>query len=238
MDEGPPTSACWRAGASLTPSPVTATVRCVERAARTSRSFCSGVARATICRLARDARSVSSSIASSSGPVRTRSPVSPAARAIADAVVGWSPVTTSVWIPASVAVRSASGMPARSVSENDRIARGRQASSSNRLARRRSRRPALAEASMIVCQLADASGSRLRARTASGAPRAYSSITSPRRARVIEYGCPSRGGRASRRSAGWIEGRAVVGTGSCPKGTREGAHADPLPGAPRILLGP
>ena len=106
-----PTSACWRAGASLTPSPVTATVRPIERAARTSRSFCSGVARATTWRSAIDARSVASSIVSSSGPVRIRSPESPAARAIVAAVVGWSPVTTTVWMPASVAVRSASGIP-------------------------------------------------------------------------------------------------------------------------------
>ena len=41
------TSARCRAGASLTPSPVTATVRPAARATRTSRSFCSGVDRAT-----------------------------------------------------------------------------------------------------------------------------------------------------------------------------------------------
>ena len=41
------TSACCRAGASLTPSPVTATVRCSLRAMSTRRNLSSGTARAT-----------------------------------------------------------------------------------------------------------------------------------------------------------------------------------------------
>ena len=88
-----------RAGASLTPSPVTATVRPAARATRTSRSFWSGVDRATTWRRGSSAVSRASSQVASSSPTTTCSRSSPAAAAMAAAVSGWSPVTTTTSMP-------------------------------------------------------------------------------------------------------------------------------------------
>ena len=120
------TSACWSAGASLTPSPVTATVRPTLRATSTRRSLSSGIARATTVNRPSSPARRSSSQAARSAPTTTRTDGIPAARAIAAAVVGWSPVTTIVWIPAAVAMRIASDTPGRRLSAKATIASGSQ----------------------------------------------------------------------------------------------------------------
>jgi hypothetical protein len=71
-----PMSACLSAGASLTPSPVTATTSPRAWSAATTRSFCAGVARAKITGPATTSRRSSSPIVSSSAPLTMRSDVS------------------------------------------------------------------------------------------------------------------------------------------------------------------
>ncbi len=97
------TSAWCRAGASLTPSPVTATVRPAVRAASTMRSLSSGMARATTVRLASSAARRAAGHDRTSDPTTSPPGPMPTWAAIAAAVAGWSPVTTTVWMPAPVA---------------------------------------------------------------------------------------------------------------------------------------
>ena len=203
------TSAWWSAGASLTPSPVTATVLLQDRATSTMRSFCSGIARATMLSVGNSAARRASSHSASSGPVTTRSLDRPASAAIAAAVVGWSPVTTSGWMPAALARTIASRIPGLMRSANASTASGNQVSPSRRRASSSNRSPASAPVSTRACQTSRcaAGTSEHMASTASGAPRASSSsAASPSdvrvRARVREYGRSSLTGSASRRSAG------------------------------------
>ena len=118
------TSAAWSAGASLTPSPVTAIVRPARCAAWTMRSFWLGVARATTPTEPSSVASRSSDQPSISAPVTTRGVSSPASWAMASAVAGWSPVTTRTWMPAPWTVPIASAMPGRSGSAKAMTARG------------------------------------------------------------------------------------------------------------------
>ena len=62
---------------------------------------------------------------STSGPRATRPSGSATCRPIALAVAGWSPVTTTTWIPARLAVAIASATPARAGSPNPIRARSR-----------------------------------------------------------------------------------------------------------------
>src|SRR5450759_5702732 len=66
-----PMLAAFRAGESLTPSPVMATISPLAFRAWTSRSFCSGTTRAKILTSRIRSASTSSGISSSSGPVIT-----------------------------------------------------------------------------------------------------------------------------------------------------------------------
>ena len=83
-----------------------------ERRRRVAR-FCSGVERATTCRSASSSASRASSHAASSSPVTTWSASRPASRAIVAAVRGWSPVTTTTWMPACASRRHRLAMPGR-----------------------------------------------------------------------------------------------------------------------------
>ncbi len=109
-----PMSACLRAGASFTPSPVIATT--CPRACRafTRRSFCSGATRAkTAVRSATSGRS-SSEIFSRSRPDRASSvpfsphPFRPICKATARAVTRWSPVIIFTAMPACWHLRTES----------------------------------------------------------------------------------------------------------------------------------
>ncbi|OPZ76941.1 MAG: hypothetical protein BWY79_01386 [Actinobacteria bacterium ADurb.Bin444] len=84
-----PISAALRAGASLTPSPVMATISPRVLRALISRSFCSGTMRANMEQVAIREPSCSSDISSSCGPVMTSwSGCRPMRRAMACAVLG------------------------------------------------------------------------------------------------------------------------------------------------------
>ena len=107
-----PTFAAARAGASLTPSPVTATASPLSWRIRTSRSLSSGVARAiTAWPRSRSASSSSSSASSAAPPCSTSGPWTPASRAAAATVSGWSPLTTIVRTPAWASTATASPHP-------------------------------------------------------------------------------------------------------------------------------
>ncbi len=135
------------AGASLTPSPVTATKCPLACAADTSASFCSGVARANTRACPITARSCSGVASASCAPCTTSdsSLAMPSSRAIASAVRGWSPVTMTTRIPASAQRLTASAAPSRSGStrptspRNSRLGglRRRRAGVRRSLARRR-----------------------------------------------------------------------------------------------------
>ena len=146
------TSAPWSAGASFTPSPVTATIRWSARAARTRRSFCSGVDRATTWRSDSSAASRTSSQPATSSPVTIRSASRPASRAIVAAVRGWSPVTTMTPMPAPLAMASASAIPGRMGSANPISARIRHGPPSTLRASATSRSPAAAASSISAAQ--------------------------------------------------------------------------------------
>ncbi len=96
-----PMSACLRAGASLAPSPVTATTSPRRCRATTTRILSSGPTRHSSSSpgLSRSKSRPSSSSASTSVPVTTvgAGPVTmPTLRATASAVSGWSPVTITI----------------------------------------------------------------------------------------------------------------------------------------------
>ena len=98
-----PMLAAFNAGASLTPSPVMATISPRLRKACTRRNFCSGAMRQKTSVSARRARSAVSSSAARSMPDITAlaTPAIPACRAIASAVAGWSPVIITTRMPAA-----------------------------------------------------------------------------------------------------------------------------------------
>ena len=110
-----PTSARFRAGASLTPSPVIATTAPSACRACTRRSLCSGLVRAKTSDDITRCRSVTSSSRSMSAPVTTsKAPGRPRRRAIADAVPAWSPVIIftrmpAAWQSATAAIASSRG---------------------------------------------------------------------------------------------------------------------------------
>jgi len=91
-----PISARLRAGASLTPSPVTATISPSSFRVSTSLSLCCGLTRAKMICLVlswRSSFSFLSDILFRSPPVMISSLLSPICFAMAEAVSPWSPVT-------------------------------------------------------------------------------------------------------------------------------------------------
>ena len=103
MPMATPMSAFLRAGASLTPSPVMATMWPAFFKISTSRTLCSGVTRA-MTPISPIWRSASSSLkAAKSAPVIAR-PVIPSFPAMAAAVTAWSPVIMRIWMPAERAL--------------------------------------------------------------------------------------------------------------------------------------
>ena len=98
-----PMSAFFSAGASLTPSPVIATMCPCLLSTSTSRTLCSGVTLAITPISSILLRASSSLIAPNSAPVMTVPSMS-SWRAIADAVTAWSPVIIRTLIPAFFAV--------------------------------------------------------------------------------------------------------------------------------------
>ena len=112
-----PMSARRRAGASLTPSPVIATVWPCARSASTTWSLVSGLLRATISSCASCRSASGRARASRRGRRRRRRSASPStiptSRAIASAVSPWSPVMTMMRIPARWQRATASATSAR-----------------------------------------------------------------------------------------------------------------------------
>mmetsp|Transcript_16662 Transcript_16662/g.65071 ORF Transcript_16662/g.65071 Transcript_16662/m.65071 type:complete len:281 (-) Transcript_16662:1748-2590(-) len=118
-----PTWALRSAGASLAPSPVTATSCFLRsRSRRTRRSLSSGLERASTWRLSRIGSSSSSDISRKTPPSSTVPSVRmPHCRAMATAVSLWSPVTMRTMMPAfwqsftalGTSGRSGSWMPVR-----------------------------------------------------------------------------------------------------------------------------
>jgi hypothetical protein len=100
-------SAFLRAGASLTPSPVIATICPFRLSVSTRRTLSSGVTRAITPIPSIASSSSSSLIAANSAPVMAR-PSMPSCLAIAAAVTAWSPVIIRTLIPALFAVSIAS----------------------------------------------------------------------------------------------------------------------------------
>ena len=112
-----------RAGASLTPSPVTATKWPSRSRASTISSFWSGATRAKTNAwptVSMYSGTSGEPMASSSAPVVTSSspPAIPRVRAIASAVPGWSPVTITTRIPAAWHSATASAASGRTGSMN------------------------------------------------------------------------------------------------------------------------
>ena len=90
-----PMSARLSAGASFTPSPVMATTSPPRLSAETIRSLCAGDTRAKTEVPGRTCASASSLMRSRATPVTAApSPPKPSSRAMAAAVVGWSPVVS------------------------------------------------------------------------------------------------------------------------------------------------
>jgi hypothetical protein len=109
-----PIEAARRAGASLTPSPVTATTSSSACRIRTMRSLSCGETRAATPLLRSRAASTWSSMSSISAPVTGSMPVpSPRRDAMDAAVAGWSPVIMTTVIPARRQSATASATPAR-----------------------------------------------------------------------------------------------------------------------------
>ncbi len=101
-----PMSAAAMAGASLTPSPVMATTLCLALSTSTSLTLCSGATRA-ITPMSSICLAASSSLnAANSAPVTAR-PSMPSSRAIAPAVMAWSPVIMRTRMPARLATAMA-----------------------------------------------------------------------------------------------------------------------------------
>ena len=117
-----PTCAAFRAGASLVPSPVTATTWSFFWSSLTSRSLSMGLARHMIFRSITRSSSSASGVCSNSTPVIRRSGVSssvhrPIWRPISRAVPGVSPVTILMRMPASMQSFTAWGTSSRTGSE-------------------------------------------------------------------------------------------------------------------------
>ena len=109
MPMATPTSARFKAGASLTPSPVMATTSPLACRAVTRRSLCSGLVRANTTVSRTSSCSCPSVAASSSLPVTARpSLLMPISRAMALAVPAWSPVIITTRMPACRQLRIAS----------------------------------------------------------------------------------------------------------------------------------
>ena len=112
-----PTSASRIAGASLAPSPVTATTCPARRSDRTTATLCAGLTRAKTAALDTSASRSVSSASSRSGPVITAPPLSRSSSApIASAVLGWSPVSMTTFTPALRSRRTASAAVGRTAS--------------------------------------------------------------------------------------------------------------------------
>ena len=117
-----PTCAAFSAGASLVPSPVTATTWSFFWSSLTSRSLSMGLARHMIFRSITRSSSSASGVCSNSTPVIRRSGVSssvhrPIWRPISRAVPGVSPVTILMRMPASMQSFTAWGTSSRTGSE-------------------------------------------------------------------------------------------------------------------------
>ncbi len=112
-----PMSAARIAAASLAPSPTMPTTRPASRSDSTTWSFCSGATRATTSasRSIRE-RAVRSAAASSSPVTTTASSGQPRSTAMAWAVCGWSPVSTTGRTPASRSPRTRAGEVSRATS--------------------------------------------------------------------------------------------------------------------------
>ena len=108
-----PMSAAFRAGASLTPSPVMAATRPWRWQAFTSSTLWAGDTRAKTLVPGRARARAASSIRSRSSPVRARSPgpAMPTRLAMAKAVAAWSPVIITGVIPALLHWATASFTP-------------------------------------------------------------------------------------------------------------------------------
>mmetsp|Transcript_53712 Transcript_53712/g.112097 ORF Transcript_53712/g.112097 Transcript_53712/m.112097 type:complete len:420 (+) Transcript_53712:1054-2313(+) len=187
MPMAKPTSARWSAGASLVPSPVTATVCGVEIFDAwmpvTRVSLSRGEERASTRRRGQILSNSSWRISSPSvtrsrntSPVMTHSGPSPSPRiphlrAIAWAVLGLSPVTIRTTMPAAVQTRMASGTSGRTgssrpsrptsvrpVSSDSSTASGRLNTSQSRMATARVRRPWSAKAPMRSLSALSAAG--------------------------------------------------------------------------------
>ena len=104
MPMATPMSACFRAGASLTPSPVMATRLPRSCQARTMRILCSGDTRAYTLTLGTNSRSSSSLMDSMTAPSTASVPGvrMPISLAMAEAVTLWSPVIMMGRMPAAM----------------------------------------------------------------------------------------------------------------------------------------
>gem|GEM_PF-2515883 len=221
MPMATPTSACFSAGASLTPSPVMATTSPLACSARTRRSLCSGLARANTRASATAWRMAASSISSSSGPViALMSSPMPSCRAMALAVTPWSPVIITTRIPAArhwatariASSRGGSMMPTRpsrvSPLATSACSRSCLPALSRHRAKASTRRPARACASIWLCQCASSSARSTpsassccehMARMRSGAPLTNTSLPASQACSVAINRCSDSNGITSSR---------------------------------------
>ena len=190
-----PMSASFSAGASLTPSPVIATISPSARSTWARRSFCSAEMRAKITsRSARRLRSASSSRASrSAGPITcAASWTRPILRATASAVYPLSPVTMSTRIPAArqraiaseTSGRGGSSIPARprNSSSRSRSSSSSSPSGSTRRAKASTRNAERSISAAAWSTAACSSGGRVvRGTSTSAAPLTYARRCSPTR---------------------------------------------------------
>ena len=195
-----PTSACLSDGASLTPSPVIATTAPPDCNARTTRSLCSGLARANTSAWAASTGKSASSTASRSRPsTTTGSSARPSCRAMAAAVAAWSPVIIFTATPAlrqsaTAAIASARGgsmkptRPRNSSPAMSSCCRRPPARSTRRMAKPSTRSPREAAAAIAASQYGRSSGTASppapschddNASSCSGAPLAYNSTVPP-----------------------------------------------------------
>ena len=161
-----PMSARLSAGASLTPSPVIPTTWPLPLRMSTKRTFCSGVTRAITPISSISASACSSLISANCAPEIAR-PSMPSSRAIASAVMAWSPVIIRTWMPAECAVaiaalaagRGGSTIPTSASIVTPCISDSRSAPGSNVggvevLARRGHHAQALAGEPLVLAQVA------------------------------------------------------------------------------------
>ena len=183
-----PMSARFSAGASLTPSPVMATMSPRFLSRSTSRTLCSGATRAMTPRPPTCSIASGSLMAANSAPVIVR-PVIPSRAAIDCAVTAWSPVIILTWMPAAFAwaiERAASGrggsrIPTRARSVKPLIIPRRSppgskvSGSKSRRAVAMTRRPSFASASLAATYAARIPSTGTRDPSASYADAARSS---------------------------------------------------------------